>query len=196
MNESITRDDLRSDEEMAMVLWLREATEHGLVLAWAYEPKKISMFCGRDFKETIENKKTDTLTYKKRMLHPSEGYTPDFKITFTDMGWDMIHKSLLKACSKPLMARTIYIDTKGTYAQHGSAHFGLVQKVIYAKYGFFVEKVIPFYKTKKAKKAKGLFVDTFAPEELRWMKPGARKVPTLNDCGNYCIGIKEFMEGN
>ena len=188
----VSRTQVESDEEWGMVLWLLEAAEYGLVKEWMYQPLKLEMYGGKRYDKKIVLK--TKVKWEERELHPSEGYTPDFEILFTYLGMRLCENTFSKAFAYPFRENNcILIDTKGNYAKHGKAHFALIQKVVFFRHGIWVDKVIPFYTTAKSKKRKGLFVDTFVPESLRWMM-GARS-HELNVTGRHCADVKTFIAG-
>lgn len=182
MSDQMLRKDCRSDEEWSMILWLQEAKAHGLVEMWEYEPKKFTLFEKMDYK----------FLGKKCNLYPAKGYTPDFVIQFTKKGLGLFIGGFKKSFVYPYADNTIFIDTKGKFHPHGGTYFYLCQRVMFERYGFWVDKVVPFYTTGKKKARKGLFVDTFAPESLRF-KPVQGG---LNVIGRNCKPISEFVRTN
>lgn len=184
------REDVKSDEEWHTVLWLQEAVEHGLVESWEYELQRFILFGAKKFTETKQLKtKSKEID---RCLHREEGYTPDFCIEMTDKGAELLY-SYFKASLWYGDGKIIHIDVKGTYNpyQNDQRYFSIVQKAMFHVHGIWVPKVIPFYTTgkKNPKTPKGLFVETFAPESLRWMKNGRE----LNRIGRACDCAKDFV---
>ncbi len=79
------RADVKSDEEWRMILWLHEATDHGMVVRWEYEPESFVLFPKGTYK--AEKKlKTKTKVINRFLHHPAT-YTPDFVIEFSTSGW-------------------------------------------------------------------------------------------------------------
>ena len=182
-----SREQLKSDEEFHTVLWLQEAVRHNLIESWEYEPQIFELFPKQVYIEEVAMKTKSKQV--ERCLHQSESYTPDFLMKLTDLGkrllYDAFKPSLLTsycgACGE------VWIDVKGAYNPNDQPrYFSSTRKAMYHVHNIWVAKVIPFASAKK-----GLFVETFAPESLRWMKNGKQ----LNRIGRSCRSIEEFMKG-
>jgi len=193
MSKPRSREDVRSDEEWRMVRWLQECVRYYLVEDWEYEPEVFTLFDSQHYFEE-KKLKTKVKTVEKH-LHREETYTPDFRIDPTDLGRRLfanagVFKKAVGAIY-PLHC-PVWIDVKGSYNpyQNDQQLFSMKQKAMYARHKIWVEKVVPF-----EKKVKGsLFINTFAPEEFRWMKN--RKAPTLSVCGKMCPSAEEFVMQN
>jgi hypothetical protein len=182
-----TREQVKSDEEFAMVLWLQEAVRHNLIESWEYEPRAFELFQKQTFIEEVQMKTKSKQV--ERHLHQAETYTPDFYLKLTESGKKLLYgffkASLLSSYSGA--CGEVWIDVKGSYNpyQNDQRYFSIVRKAFYQNCGIWVAKVIPFASAKK-----GLFVETFAPEAMRWMKNGKQ----LNRIGRSCRSIEEFMK--
>ena len=180
------REQMKSDEEYHMVLWLQEAVRHNLVDSWEYEPQTFELFAKKTYPEIVQMKTKDKQV--DRHLHHAETYTPDFKIVLTALGnkllWKAFKDSLATGCPN-----IVWVDVKGSYNpyQNDQRYFSIVRKAFYQNCGIWVAKVIPF-----AKAGSGLFCETFAPESLRWKKNGKE----LNRIGRSCINAEEFIKQN
>jgi hypothetical protein len=183
------REDVRSDEEWHFILWIYEAVKHGLVDSWQYEPESFVLFDKRTFTEAVQMKSKVKIVEKH--LHAEEKYTPDFILRLSDTG----KKRFFAAFKPSLLANPtadLHIDVKGAYNpfQHDQRYFSIVRKAVFARYGIWVAKVIPFHGSERS--PKGLFYETFAPAALRTMKNG--KSP--NRIGRTCRTIEAFIAGN
>lgn len=184
----INRSEVKSDEEWFMVLWLQEATGHELVESWSYEPRSFELFPPATYHET---KQLKTKVKKvERCLHRGASYTPDFNIVFTEKG-NVVFGQALKIPIQMAVDGEVYIDIKGAYNPHDQPrYFSVIQKAMYHINGIWVSRVTPFHASKG--RAKGLFVDTFAPEKARWKKNGRE----LNRIGRECLTVSNFIKLN
>ena len=182
------REDVRSDEEFHMILWLQDAVRHNLISNWEYEPKSFELFPPAVY---LEEKKLKTkVKVVEKCLHRGASYTPDFKITLTKEGkrilLDAFKKSILVDHSG--LCNDVWIDVKGVFNPNDQPrYFSVIQKAMYSASGIWVERITPFYMSKK--KPKGLFYETFAPDKIRHMKRGG-----LNSRGRSCMNAEQFME--
>ena len=182
------RDDVKSDEEWQMVLWLRDAVGAYLVHGWEYEPQSFVLFPPEKYTEIVHLKTKSKIV--ERTLHQGASYTPDFAVRFTEDGkrfllCDSLKKSFATAIGE---APEIYIDIKGAFNPNDQPrYFSVIQKAVYHIHGIWVSRVVPFHKTKA--KAKGLFVETFAPEKVRWKLNGRE----LNHVGRSCVTVQQIV---
>jgi hypothetical protein len=180
-----TRDEVKSDEEYHMTLWLNEAVEFGLVEDWDYEPKSFELLPERNYLEVVQ-KKTKTSVVEKH-LHQSANYTPDFRIAFTALGENKLLPYYKKSMYASNNKREIFVDIKGSYSPHQNEarYFSLVQKLMMDKLGIWVQKVIPY----AGHWRRSLFCETFAPSKLRHKLNGS-----INACGERCKSVQEFIK--
>lgn len=170
-----------------MVLWLREATEHRLVLNWQYEPESFELFPPATYPEVKQLKTKEKLV--ARCLHRGASYTPDFILTLTKDGKRMLFDTFKAAILSDTLSSgyEIWIDVKGSFNPNDQPrYFSVIQKAMYHINHIWVLRITPFYK--KAGKPKGLFSDTRAPEKCRYMQRGP-----LNACGRACPNAEEFL---
>lgn len=180
-----TREAVKSSEEFHMVLWLQDATKHNLVSEWGYETRTFQLIQERKVTETVQLKtKTKQV---ERHVHREATYTPDFGFVLTPLGRELLYDAfkiqLLIAGERD---STLFVDVKGGFqpSNFGSdgRYFSLIQKLVLQNYyNTWIQKVVP----------KKLFVQTWCPEPLRWMKN--RKQPTLTAIGNKCKNISDFI---
>ena len=178
------RDQVKSDQEWELVLWLREAVRHYLVEAWEYEPETFELIPSKTYTALVGTYKSGEPKYKDKHLHRSLTYTPDFRIEFTELGLDMMRTYF----EKSLVGGIVYIDVKGLRdPYHDAKQFSVVQKVMYDKTSVWAQTVIPY--EKDYGRPVGLFTKTFAPHESRHKKNGE-----LNECSKHCKSIEEFLK--
>jgi hypothetical protein len=127
-----------SEEEKQVAYWLNEADEAGLVSNVFYHIREYE----------LSQRVTDG--NGRFLLHPHK-YTPDFSF---------ILETPLKVFQQFFKyQRDIVIDVKGSFSKyHDQKSFSINQKWVYAKYGVYVQKVIP----------EKLFKKTFVPEICRY----------------------------
>ena len=158
-----------SVEEEWFSTWLGTAEKRGMVEGIIYHPSSFTL----SPKQTIEEEvklKTKTKIVDKFLLHPHR-YTPDFAFYITafinkyDHG--LIH------CKKNI----VFVDVKGVYAggrhNNSSITFPISQKWVYAKFGIYINKVVP----------EKFFRNTFVPKELTIGKTGK----TLKKWSSYPV---------
>ena len=173
--------EFKSDEERQFADWLEEAKVALLVTDWLYEPTSFELLPARNFIGEVRTKTKVKMV--ERCLHQASNYTQDFRVVFSEVGLrtfnDVFKKSMLTAKDPHIQ----YFDTKGGFSrQDDGRHFSLLQKLFYDKHGIWTEKIVP----------KKLFIKTYAPESVRWMK--GRKTPTLTKIGTQTKTIGEFLK--
>ena len=179
----LNRESVKSDEEWSFILWLQEATKHGLVESWEYEPRSFVLFEKQTYIETVEMK--TKVKEVERVLHQPESYTPDFEIKLTPLGAGKLYEVFKPSMLSGMADYTVWVDVKGAYNPNDQPrYFSSTRKAMYYVHGIWVTKIIPFASAKK-----GLFVETFAPESFRWMKNGKQ----LNRIGRSCRSCVEFL---
>jgi len=113
-------------------------------------------------KQTIKAEvqlKTKTKIVDKFLLHPHR-YTPDFVFYTTNLIERFDHGLV------PCNGNIVFVDVKGVYAggrhNNSSITFPISQKWVYAKFGIYINKVVP----------EKFFRKTFVPKELTIGKSG------------------------
>jgi len=124
-----------SQEEIEFYHWCKEAKEHGYIKDFVYHPEPFVLAKRVTVKEE-KVLKTKVKTVERFLLHPHE-YTTDFFIMPTEKFEEYKH-GLVSSIS------VFYIDVKGGFdIYHNEREFSINQKWMYAKYGIFVNKVVP-----------------------------------------------------
>jgi len=143
-------DYMRSQEEVAIALWLDECFEAGLIDTWEYEPVKIKI-SGRETSNLYKPMKRGPRRYKEveRAIIHAESYTPDFVVSGFDTDFNYFAGMHSTAYDKDVY---VMMDVKGI-AGRSSIGWGHKQKLLYYYAMVFVNKVIP----------EKLFKKTFVP---------------------------------
>ncbi len=124
-----------SQEEVEFYHWCKEAEAHGYITGFVYHPEPFVLA------ERASYKREEKLVRKTKivdvfLLYPHQ-YTPDFILYPTDKLSEFKH-------GLEIQEGQAYIDTKGEYdIHHSNREFSINQKWMYAKYGIFVNKVVP-----------------------------------------------------
>ena len=141
-----------SDEEKYFLCWAEEAKEAGLVRRIKYQPKPFTL-C-----EPVKIVSHTGAKGKEHRFHllNEHIYTADFLLEWEPLATEIgMVRSLLNSTSKgkayfncnQRKDGLLYsvIDTKGSYSENvNDIRFPLNQKWVYAKYGIYVQKVVPF----------------------------------------------------
>lgn len=175
-----------SDEEYYFYFWCLAIQDLGYIKEIVFQPKSIHLIDKKEFRYT-ELKKTKTKLKINTLFRPHV-YTPDYVIVWHESAEHIFFEILENENNnKPLKDIILFaqnrkgkiisvIDTKGaTTFQRGNSTvitFPLNQKMVYDKYGIYVNKVVPFNssKDKKGNLKKSFFSDTFTPDEYRYRK--------------------------
>jgi len=196
----IIYDDIEFDsqEEVNFYIWLKEAKSAGYVKYFEYHTTSWEITPRQTYPKLVHMKTKDKVL-QKFLLSPLT-YTLDFVVKFNDKFFKEFpdHGLIrIKKLNNPVrysFAETsIAIDVKGTYNQN-DAHrrFSIIQKLIYARTGYFVNMVIgESYRQGKIYK-RGFFERTWVPEEIAFMKN--RKVPTRRKAYAKCVLLKEHLK--
>jgi hypothetical protein len=176
-----------SNEEQQFEAWLIEAQEHGLVDRYGKQPKF----------ELIQGERVGG-----KFLHREHNYTGDFKVWLTELGEEVLRGVFEKSDILGFPNGLLYVDTKGSFQSYGGGRaFSINQKLVREKHGVWVAKVVPWIgqktnkETGKVTPPKGLFVDTWCPNDWRWMKDSCRRGPKHNVMGRACKTVAEFRRG-
>jgi hypothetical protein len=148
-----------SDDEYYMETWLQEALQRGLIKHYTFKPSYYRLY---DQVHRRAGKKDD-------LLFTELIYTPDFDCTFCSIGegilWDHINGSVKKSQVEFLTDddRFAVIDVKPSYVdRYGSSRdFRYIQRLMYDRYGIYVNKTIILDGTMKNK----FFAWTFVPRK-------------------------------
>ena len=167
--KDINPTEMDSDEERQFYDWLIEAESVDLVSNIEYHPGSFTL-AERASVQIEQQLKTKTKTVEKFLLHP-HSYTPDFVFVWHGL-------------FSPFFTRQncTWVDVKGSFGLHGdSKQFRLNQKWMWARYGIYVNEVVPVK----------LFKKTWVPESCRWTPK--QKKPVKKYVG--CKTIDEFVYG-
>jgi len=141
-----------SNEEWQVACWLNEAATAGLVDRVLYH--------------AVEYQLSDRIVDEngRFLLHPHI-FTPDFQFRL---------KTSLKPFQKFFKNREdIVIDVKGAFSKyHDQKSFSINVKWVYARYGVYVQKVVP----------DKLFKKTFVPEACRYTKKRRQLIKKYLEC--------------
>ena len=147
-----------SVEEEWFSVWLRIAKKRGMVDGIIYHPSSFELAPKQTIKEEIQLK-TKSKIVDKFLLHPHK-YTPDF-VFYTTNSIERFEHGLI-----PTNENIVFVDVKGVYAggrhNNSSITFPISQKWVYAKFGIYINKVVP----------EKFFRKTFVPKELTIGKTG------------------------
>ena len=147
-----------SVEEEWFSVWLRTAENRGMVDDIIYHPSSFILAPKQSIEKEVQLK-TKTKTVNRFLLHPHT-YTPDFAFYITNF----IHK--YDHGLVPCKGNIVFVDVKGVFSggrhNNSSITFPISQKWVYAKYGIYINKVVP----------EKFFKKTFVPKELTIGKSG------------------------
>ena len=132
--------------------------KRALVDGIIYHPSSFKLAPKQTIKEEVQLK-TKTKIVDKFLLHPHK-YTPDFVFYTTNLIERFDHGLV------PCNGNIVFVDVKGVYAggrhNNSSITFPISQKWVYAKFGIYINKVVP----------EKFFRKTFVPKELTIGKSG------------------------
>lgn len=187
-----------SDEERFFALWLVEAEEYGLIESWEYQPASYPLI---ERKAVIVEEQFKTkVNLVEKVMFGKHVYTADYAVKPTDAGLIALSGIFIKTFLTDFY--DIIIDTKGGYANNASnQEFSINRKLMYSRYGVYVERVIPWKpqrdikgvpkkknKDGSMKPVKCFFMDTFCPKALRTLRNG-----DVSAKGKDCPTIDEFI---
>ena len=156
-----------SPEEFEFDSWCREAGQAGFLAEFTYHPDPFKL-SERAAIKVLKKMKTKVKEAEKFLLHPHE-YTPDFKLSFDIIRWGDMAPMFEKAEVIAANDGYVYIDIKPVFSRfHDAKSFSINQKWVYAKYGVYVNKIVP----------KQWFKATWTPEAARY----TQKTNKLRDC--------------
>jgi len=187
-----------SQEEVNFYIWLKEAKKAGYVKYFEYHTTTWEITERQTYPKII-HLKTKAKIVQKFLLSPLT-YTLDFVVKFNDKFFKEFPDHGLVRVKKmagdaqfSLNETTIAIDVKGPYNQN-DAHrrFSIMQKLVYARTGYFVNMVIPQGHRQGKVYKRGFFERTWVPEEIAFISN--RKVLTRRKPFAKCVLLKEHLE--
>ncbi len=136
------KDVIRIDsmEEWQVYNWVLELFELGVLKKYEYQPPEFNLTPKYQFIPFFNNPKK-----KIKSLLQSHIYTADFKLEFPIQYGELLSK-YFKISEQMIQNDSIilYLDIKGTFQKNGGARtFSINQKLVYEKYGVYVQKVVP-----------------------------------------------------
>jgi len=168
------RIDFKSDEEWFFYNWLLEAEKKNLIYGIIYQPKPF-LLSNRAVCQYEKKLKTKTKLVEK-FLFAKHSYTPDF--CFRVRG--PLKNSFIH--SKFLEHDVAIVDVKGIFNKYGDPkQFSINQKWMYAKYGLYVEKIVP----------EKLFKKTWCPDICRYTPKKRQPVKKYINIPN----VDQFLQG-
>lgn len=133
--------EVDSNEEWYVYAWIVEAKKLGVVLDYEYQPNEFLLTEKARYVPAFGNP-----TKKDKHLLASHVYTADFKLTLNKTFGEKLIE-YFKIPTQALDANgnaIVYIDVKGNFGRFGGDRtFSIHQKMVWSKYGIYVQKVIP-----------------------------------------------------
>ena len=193
INNGIT---FRSREEYDFSFWLADALEHKLIEEFQYEPFEVLICDSTDITMYKKMKRVDD-KFTKYSLLQDWSYTPDFVVTMTDLGMQMLVNTLsdkiedivkYNNCRKPLVSvphASVIVDTKGTYDKWHDSNVSFPHKVkaLYHFHGIYVNKVIPVKFFKK----------TWVPEMAKYTLLGKLRMKGRSPMFDGYLSVEQFI---
>lgn len=131
---------LDSMEEWQVYNWVLELFELGVLKKYEYQPPEFNLTSKYQYVPLFNNPKK-----REKSLLQSHIYTADFKLEFPIQYGELLSK-YFKISEQMVKDDSIilYLDIKGTFQKNGGARtFSINQKLVYEKYGVYVQKVVP-----------------------------------------------------
>lgn len=166
----LTFEETASAEEMYFYWWLEELIRNEYIRAVVYQPDEVEITPRQTI--TYNRQKPKVLKEEEHHLLHNLSYTADYLIHWNEKALGIFYYSMNMDSSSGFTSslRTIpfatkhsgdmamsWVDVKGTssrYGQKSDTIFSVIQKVLYAYKGIYVNKVVPIK----------LFEKTFTPE--------------------------------
>jgi hypothetical protein len=159
-----------SKEEIEFKVFLEEATQHGFIKNYIYQPPSYELIPKATYKDSKGKTKT---------LFRSHSYTADWIIYPTPLFEELNHNLKISKDG------TYIIDIKGLYNRNGGDRIlAIHQKLLYDKHKLILNKVNPedFFKT-----------INIAPEGLRW-NLNVKKEKRLKKAFKNLDTFEEFLD--
>jgi hypothetical protein len=176
LSKEIPDEVFKSAEERYMCWWLMELYKEGYIKEFNYEVESFELSDPVKY-PVLRKLKTKTKTEHVHLMH-KHIYTPDFKVVWTAKGYNKIYCILGKSNANKdayfkanLNSETkeIYslIEVKPSFDQNNMTRLSTINiKWVYAKYGVYIQTVIPtpsIGKKGEVKPKNALFNSTFIP---------------------------------
>ena len=139
-----TKDTYKFDslEERDFYSFLKDALRLGLIESFTYQPDSFLLIPKAVEKIKVPYKKKSGYKTIEKVLYQPHSYTADFKFKLTDKFFECFPMitNLLRLSNDNLA----FIDIKGAYNRFGGdRQFAVNQKLVYAKYGIHINKLVP-----------------------------------------------------
>jgi len=191
---NLSREQVDSNDEFYSVWYVNTLLQYGVLKEAIYHPPSFQLsdpIYNYRIDEKLKRGKMVKTTVVKEVLK-AHIYTADWKFIWNqDMNLDKFviryDEKLSPSSNGVFQAKMIgnelvtYIDIKGgaisAQLNSSAVTFVVNMKWVYAKYGIFVQKIVPIFNQKKKMKtiASGLFVRTFTPDRYLMTDGGEMK---------------------
>lgn len=144
LHDPVHNADLLVDsmEEVEFLQWLFEAHSLGIVTDFIYQPDSFLLTGKVDYMPMFP---ANPKKPKAKCLFRDHIYTADFKVVLASKFLEASSKGFVVMDNgKPGEDYTVWVDTKGTFMLHGGDRsFSINQKLVWEKYGVYIQKVVP-----------------------------------------------------
>jgi len=181
------RDKFASDEEWYFSWYVQELLDAGILIEAEYQPAPFKL-CNEAVLVGRGMDKKGPYNFTKTLLNDLD-YNPDWKLTWSDNCEKFVTRIDRFISKDPFNAFLsqlnglieTWVDVKGASVgmnNSSAVTFPIKQKMVYDKFGIYIQKIIPVYYTKNKRGEKipyGLFPDTFTPERFLYQNVQAHK---------------------
>jgi hypothetical protein len=165
-----------SKEEIDFAKWIEEADKAGFIKEYEYQPESFLLVPRKTIPATVQLK-TKVKIIEKFFLNPLT-YQADWKIEFNES----FNRKFPDHGLIGFQDNIYTIDIKGGYNyQDAYRRLSIYQKLVYDRYGIFVNMVIP----------EKFFQKTFCPQSAYFMSN--RKVLTARKVYSNCKLLREIV---
>lgn len=190
----LVRDQMDSDEEFHSVAYFNELLVHGILLEAEYHPQAFQL-SDPVYNYYVEEKFVRKKLVKKmvvREVMKAHIYTADWRLVWNpeaDLSKFVIRydEKLVRGAVGVFQAKLIdgkitsYVDIKGgaisPYMNSSAVTYSINCKWTFAKFGIFVQKIVPIFtqKVKMRQKSSGIFTTTFTPQKYLMTDGGTQR---------------------
>ena len=192
-----------SREEVWMAMWLEELKDFEFVEEWyrVHTPLEICEPVKFNYTKITELKTKIKRELKSFTLLNDLTYTPDFMVRWTEKGWNHFVSTVQDSIDPKSWFfvspgnNCTWVEVKPIFDQNGkTAKFSVIQKIIWAVKGIFVDLIIP------EKLFEGTFMPQEAAPEFRYKKKPTGKNKGLKGPGDWKTdytpkSLNEFLKG-
>jgi hypothetical protein len=194
-----------SDEEILTIMWLEELMQAGYVAkVQRADPFVITEPYVNTYNAQVELKTKTKTVEKSQVILKGHVYTPEFKVTLTRAGIELLswrnhttpqssYSEVNSKFDKLFIARyedpesVVYIEVKPGFDQNNMTRlFTINQKLVWDKYGIFVNLIQPEELCKK----------TFTPNDWLITKTGKKRIIhwDIRSLDDYLLILKDKKE--